>query len=198
MAACAINNVKVSCKVTGPSIKRTLQDLSCTSDSVTRKSSNFFVLRSKYVYIIFFTGHVNITGVRSVNEVANSCIHLKGLLHNKDLEISTPSIDNICSSGSVRDRVDLYQLAVFLQKNGYQFCFNPHKFPGLSIAPLENAARGTFTIFSSGKFILVGLKSSYELDSVTKVFFAIIEKYLRANQPSEQLNNANDCDLLPC
>ena len=83
-----ISNIKYSCKLkektppvlanelksnksesdTPPGgLRRILKQFSCEDSSVSVCQPNFFVLRKTYVFVIFFTGHVNVTGCSSIS-----------------------------------------------------------------------------------------------------------------------------------
>ena len=162
MISCKINNIKVSCTLSGPNIFEVLKKISSTQNSVTKQRSNFFVLRCKFVYIIFYTGHVNITGARDFDQVETAKCELIRIISNSLISINKTVIDNICLSGSLNTSFDLITFADYLRSIDRDFCFNPRRFPGLSVTSIERES-GTFLIFASGKFVLVGVKNESEI-----------------------------------
>lgn len=158
-----VNNIKVSCKIEGDNIRNHLKEFSKSSKLVTLVKNNFFVLRQRYVYVIFFAGHVNITKLKSKKDVRRAQKILL-LSVGSSLSITTPEIDNISASGVAKSGpINLFTLAKYLNERNYKFRFNPHRFPGLNL----RIKTATFVIFTSGKFVLVGTKSKKELvDSI--------------------------------
>lgn len=157
MVNCEVNNIKASCKIKGEDTPRKLKELASHHNSVTKKKSNFFVLREKFVYVIFYTGHVNITGAKSRDAINEACSDLSVILNKLDLTLSRLIIDNICLSGSLPHTLNLVTFSNQLLQDCVNFSFNPRKFPGLSF-PSTKQSSGTTIVFTSGKFIIVGLK----------------------------------------
>ena len=178
MVICEVNNIKASCKVQGKNISSKLKVFEKGRISVTKRKSNFFVLRDKFVYIIFYTGHVNITGVRSRDTVNEARVYLSVLIKNLDLTLSQSVIDNICLSGSLSRGLNLVSFSDQLQQDCVSFCYNPRKFPGLSF-PSTNNNSGTTIVFTSGKFIIVGLKHE---DAILDAESRLIELIGRSTQ----------------
>lgn len=172
MITSEVNNIKASCKVKNSDVGAKLKEFSINSSLVTLKKSNFFVLRDKFVYIIFYTGHINITGIKAFHEINQSKGEIKAHLN---LDIGEPRIDNITLSGSVKGKVNLFSFSSILQQNRLDFGFNPHKFPGLNFRP--TSCPGTVVLFSSGKFILVGIKCQANITRVIDEFGRLFQTY---------------------
>ena len=178
MCGYTINNIKVSFKARSPHIQRSLKDLCSSSAYVTKKDINFFVLRKKFVFIVFFTGHINCTKLKSVDDLNNCLIEFEDFFpsHEREtLELKAPIIDNISASGDLLiPRVNLLNLAKFLQTEQLKFRFNPEAFPGLCfrVQPVS------FTVFTSGKFIAVGAQKHVDLSICINIFRRYLDKFL--------------------
>ena len=129
MVACEVNNIKASCKIHGSDTSKKLKVFVLNHPGVTKKKSNFFVLREKFVYIIFYTGHVNITGAKSHDAVNEARSNLSLQLEAFDLKLSRLVIDNICLSGALPSTINLVSFSNQLLQECINFCYNPRKFP---------------------------------------------------------------------
>ena len=168
-----ISNIKYSCQLkekTGD-LRNTLKQFCQENSSVTVRQPNFFVLRKTYVYVIFFTGHVNVTGCSSVEAIGLSRDILLQCLGTR-MEIGKITIDNITSSGAINrvKKIRLPELTQKLKRLEIPFRYNPHRFPGLNFK-LKSV---TVIVFNSGKFILVGSKSMSEIEESVRHFCNVV------------------------
>ena len=175
-----VNNIKVSYKLNASFLKLKLIALSKEIE-VSKKSNNFFVLRKNgFVFIIFYTGHVNCTKLLTSNEIESS----KSVLIQsvKECSVTETKIDNITASGSIFDnhsiasgrKINLFKLCSFLKVNNVKHRYNPHRFPGLNF----KLYGVTFLVFNSGKFILIGEKSLVDLNSTINEFSQFMRVFL--------------------
>ena len=51
-----ITNIKISLKLVGENVSKRLHVFAEKSKLVSKKEGNFFVIRSRFVYIVFYTG----------------------------------------------------------------------------------------------------------------------------------------------
>lgn len=168
-----VNNIKISFKLKCPNVEKRLRLFAKTSADISKIDGNFFVLRREFVYVVFFTGHVNCTKLKTPLDFAECRKVLLRALQQKDIiecSLLPLRIDNISSSGDIEKRVSLVGLCTFLSERSLPFRFNPQKFPGLCwrIEPVS------FTVFTSGKFIAVGARSLSDLSIIVNIF----EKYI--------------------
>ena len=167
-----VNNIKISFKIDGQNVKKTLQLVAVSNPYVTKIDGNFFVLRKRFVYIIFFTGHVNCTKLTSLSEVKTSQNVLLEVIDQEKIAedelylTSSPTVDNICSSGEFAKRIRLLQFATFLHRENVRHRYNPQTFPGLNL----KLCGISITVFTSGKFIAVGAKTQEDLVAGIKAF----------------------------
>ena len=178
MAPYMVNNIKVSLKfnTSEPSTTRKLKEFSRESAFVTKTSVNFFVLRYKFVYIVFHSGHINCTKIPSITEIDNSIENIQKLL--PWLIIDTDYIiDNISANGCLTDKyLNLFKFSTFLKTSIQSHHFNPQQFPGLYTKYKDV----TYIIFSSGRFVAVGSKSLDQLNESYVLFFNNVKHYLPA------------------
>lgn len=191
MVVYTVNNIKVSFKVSAENIQQLLKALAKHSDNVSKRDINFFVLRKKFVYIIFFTGHINCTKIRSLDEASKCKLEFIELFQEKvraSITLHEIKVDNISSSGCFEEgKVSLTRLAIFLQNSNIISRFNPETFPGLSL----RICSVTFTIFSSGKFIAVGAKEFVDLSISVNIFERYLKSFFcqRKNEPTYELRD---------
>ena len=84
-------------------------------------------------------------------------------------------MDNICSSGTVDQRVKLVRFTQYLRRKEVTFRYNPQTFPGLSLK-INNIS---FTFLTSGKFIAVGAKSYVDLAIHVDIFLKYIKDFFK-------------------
>ena len=177
MCSYKVNNIKISCRILGENITNRLKDFSQNSNLVSTKLGNFFVLRQKFVFIIFYSGHVNCTKIKSMTQIPEVMQKLNELF--PDLQVNYTQTDNISASGVLlNSKINLFELSQHFKDNSQAHHFNPQLFPGLYTK--YNSA--TFIIFKTGKFVCVGTKSISELEQVCEKFEENINKFLRNHE----------------
>lgn len=129
---------------------------------------NFFVYRRKFTHVIFLSGHVNVTGIRSIlrlKEVRRELCEILRIPKNSELHLK---IDNICSRGRspfsfilLRELFDAIQAHLsdgtricHLSEFVSQVSYKPDKFPSLHI----KTKIGSILLFGTGKFLFVGYR----------------------------------------
>lgn len=138
-----------------------------------KREGSFFVLREldcKGVFVIFYSGHVNITRLTTLNEAKLACAAIC-----RRLSIVAPppyTIDSIQASGRLNLGISVKKLKSVCDalSRRRQECsiqsvnFNAEKFPGAFVR--SGKERGTALIFNSGKFVLVGAKSTSSVNAL--------------------------------
>lgn len=136
---------------------------------ISKTKQSFFVLRhGPVVYSIFYTGHVNCTGIRDLNKLSHYVSDLERMI---GLGAATdPVIDNITSCQALESNESRFNLLHFccrvavLRTDYDPDCritkvrFNRETFPG----GILNTNRGTCLLFASRKCVFVGTKSLHE------------------------------------
>ena len=127
--------------------------------STTKRYPSFFVYRLNiYVFCIYYTGHINITGVACREEIRRAlgaCSRLRGVLRVKKVHI-----DNITCCGALgRQLTDFFKIVQTEARLKTRFPvvkFCQETFPG---AQFKLPGLGTVMLFRSGKYNVVGCKS---------------------------------------
>lgn len=171
-----VSNVKVSVKVVAnyQSLYKLRSKL-----SVKKENTSFYVFRkNRIVFCIYYKGHVNITGLRTSNEINNCILFLQAIPGVKKIE--SVKIDNITCSGCLHNSVYKWNqsFSVYLQKlsktrtfNKIQYC--PQTFPG---AFLKTFKGGTIVFFATGKFNVVGCKSYKDINILIQKFICALKQ----------------------
>ena len=185
MISYTVNNIKVSFKASSSDIKKHLKSICRDSIFVTKRDINFFVLRKQFVYVAFFTGHINCTKLRTLDDSDLCLREFRSFFDESsvksELVLKPTTIDNISASGSLNiEQLNLLNLAEHLQNENLTFRFNPETFPGLCfrIQPV------TFTVFTSGKFIAVGAQKHVDLSISIGLFRRYLSKFINKNDES--------------
>lgn len=149
-------NIKLS---VAASVNREQLVLFSTCANVTKRHPSFFVYRVHvFVYIIYYSGHINITGIACKKEI-HTAIHIAKSIYGV-VKLRQCKVDNITSCGDIG--VTLHRFFSLIQNEAeslsnfpiVRFC--QESFPG---AQFKQPGMGTVMLFRSGKFNIVGCKS---------------------------------------
>ena len=144
--------------------------------SVTRfqkKTASFFIVRDKFIYTIFYTGHINCTGIKRLSDINESVSRLMSQLNLTLDQVKTVKIDSILAASRISNYVNLTSFAHFLRQRNYSVQYNPQRFPGLCIRKFP----GCVLTFISGKVIFSGPNSEEILHRVATNFFKLYDDY---------------------
>lgn len=140
-----------------------------------------------FTYIIFESGFVNICGIKNLDETIDSlkvlCNITKQTNKNwknnfKYLKKNKKIIaDNVTLSGSLKKPIpfDFYLIDLWLKtkfRHKYKSNFNCLHFPGLFVSIRKRS--GKIVLFRNGKFNLLGLKCSQDIQNILKGLDALI------------------------
>lgn len=170
-----ISNFKISVKaiVNVPALNTFKAD---TVNNCKDKGS-FFVFREEpFVFCIYYRGHINITGIRSSENIT---VSLRKLMAVKGvLKVYSVKVDNITCTSKLSSRAYQWTTSFtsYLTKlDNLQIFdsvqYSPQVFPG---AFLKRANYGTVVFFATGKFNIVGCKSKDELLLTIEQFISAI------------------------
>lgn len=164
----SVKNIKISVK-----INHNFDFAKVPAVNNLKKHFNFWVINSKYTYVIFNkskkTGqtHVNITKLKNVFEIDQSVQFLFELFSIPCNIVHKLSIDNITSVGRFPQELDIPQ---FMRNNSdLKLSFNPEKFPGVFV----KFPKGTIILFASGSGVIVGGK---DVESSKKIVLQISQR----------------------
>lgn len=155
------SNIKISVKVRIP--RSSLESFK-TLRGFTKETYSFFVhRRRRLVYTFYYSGHVNVTGIKKKFDLQKI---LKFLYSIDGFEkVTQIHVDNVTVTGCVSPlhltsnfRQQLYSIA----KLGLfdSIAYKRQSFPG---AFLKKKQVGTIVFFSSGKFNIVGCRSRLQV-----------------------------------
>ena len=147
----------------------------CNAGKISLKfHHNFAVVRSKYVYIIWYqSGFVNVTKIKSEKHVKRACKHLYKIL-DLPYDLCHSVVDNITASGKFNHCLNLRKLAIYLENNNFKIKYNRYKFPAIFVKVFNC---GTFTIFGSGSYNIIGCRSINNLMTVFEKSVNHIQKW---------------------
>lgn len=159
-----ICNVKISFKTQKQNVKKLL-----SLKVITKRTSCFVFKLKHFTYVVYNGGHVNITGIKNLKRVHKS---VKTLFKTKITSHSCCySIDNITATGKLKNK--LYgKFSKILQQHEnnpyYLIKYSPEAFPGAALK-FYHYDGGTIVIFPSGKFIVVGCRTTETIDYCVSV-----------------------------
>jgi len=152
----------------------------CKQIKPQKNNGSFFVHRcDKIVYMIYFKGHVNVTGLKNKLQIMDAISYLQSV--PGILSVRLISVDNITCSGQLKsslyswDRKFALYLKQFHVGSGYiyKIQYSPQIFPG---AFLKSENNGTIVFFATGKFNIVGCKSISAIIKTLKRFILAASK----------------------
>jgi TATA-box binding protein (TBP) (component of TFIID and TFIIIB) len=158
MVKLTINNIKCRFKVELPINYR--NKIKSLSDFVSiRQTGNIVILRTETaVYIVFSACFVNVTGIKSIDQIQTAIEEFLYLFELKDQNIPF-IIDNISAHTKIDQTNYDYNITDYANRltihyNGL-ILRNNLKFPSISV----RLSQGTIVLFRSGKINCVGIKT---------------------------------------
>ena len=119
----------------------------------------------KAATLIFSSGKVVCTGTRTIKDAKKVVKKVMNLLKRAGIPTNkTPKIqiENIVASAALKLKPNLDKIAFELENSEYE----PEQFPGLIYRMTENKL--VFLVFSSGKIICTGARSTKEVEDAVK------------------------------
>lgn len=178
-----ITNIAVSWKfpvATGRNTKMAFNNLvtskGCSDFFTIKYYANFAVLRCissfAFVYVVFYGGHVNCTGIRRRNDLKHALLLFKRYIKTNIFSLKIQAVAATCFLGSALYPSCIKHFkAVTLNKDKVIIVRN--YFSGFIIRYSQG---GTAQIFYSGKVNFLGIKTKYHLDYMHGVIRCAIEK----------------------
>ena len=130
---------------------------------------------------MFITGHVNITGIKTFEEVKDATIRFTQLT-GKEVNQDNIKVNNSTASGNLLSNssnkfLSLKKVKNIIEKNQEElngtFNFRPHHFPG---AVFRRNGKLTIIIFPSGRYIIVGGKNKLQIREAHRTICRITKK----------------------
>lgn len=158
-----INNVKISIQSKVKII------LNHKADEHTKLHGNYAVIRLNFVYIVYFSGWVNITGIRGKTLIPEAVKELLMFTNLTHCDIHDITIDNISAAGSFGKHLTIRFIKKSLELIKCQtvFDYKPGKFSGASIK--FGKRNGTINLFTSGKYTIVGANTEERVLEVFRI-----------------------------
>jgi len=123
--------------------------------------------------LVFSSGKIVCTGARTMEEVNESIKQIIKSLEKINVKINIEpkiTIQNIVASGEIGIVLNLNELAMKLENTEYE----PEQFPGL-VYKLRDC-QATFLLFSNGKIVCTGTKSSDAIDVAVEKLIENLKK----------------------
>jgi TATA-box binding protein (TBP) (component of TFIID and TFIIIB) len=135
--------------------------------TVFKKSAN-----NLYTYIVFpKNGYINVTGIKSYSQICSAIENFCNVFHFSKQHVHSFSVDNITASGQLLFELDLSKVSETFSV--YCTRYDVNIFPGLLIK-VQNL--GTITLFSSGKYTIVGVKCIRQLAQISQLVLTALEQ----------------------
>ena len=139
----------------------------CTASYIFRHQSGF-------VYQLFKKGHINLTGVRKVEDIERAISIIYNIIGIPKIIASDYRIDNIQASGALNLNSRHKSLKTICDNlnsvkdecNIKKLSFESQRFPGAFIRYADERCRGTVILFNSRRFVLVGVKSLEDINTI--------------------------------
>ncbi|MEM4605743.1 MAG: TATA-box-binding protein [Candidatus Pacearchaeota archaeon] len=131
----------------------------------------------KSAVLVFSSGKLVCTGVKSVNqvrEVVNQVIKQLKKIGVKVTIVPRITVQNIVASGEIELNLNLNLLSLELENTEYE----PEQFPGLVYKLIKPTA--TFLLFTNGKFVCTGTKNKEQLEDSMKQLNENIKKAIKS------------------
>ena len=167
-----ITNIKISCAL-NQSFKKDFNSFNKKRYHISRRSSSFFVIRcikQSFVLIIFYKGHINITGIRDWQDIGRAYTIVHYFAQRIQAKVLYRKIDNISASfffnNSVKLKLLLPSFCQFIRDGSYfkTVNLNLDKFAGACL----RSDKGTVVLFSTYSCYTVGAKSIHALNALYK------------------------------
>ncbi len=137
----------------------------------------FRIKEPKASALIFSSGNIVCTGARNMKKVKEAIHVILKSLEKMNIKIKIEpkiTIQNMVASGNIGMNLNLNVLALKLRNTEYE----PEQFPGL-VYKLPGDTNATFLLFSNGKIVCTGTKSSEDAYRATDMLVENLKKVLK-------------------
>jgi len=151
---------------------------------ISKCNSSFIVIRfpASPVYTCYFSGCINVTGVRCLSDIKDKVLQLSCNLNIDYHQLSSPKIDNITARYPKTTSTKLHILTGICKNWRKWFISIKHNrsiFPGLFL----KTESGTLIWFNSGSIISVGSKSEIDLIHLSQLISLLKKEYEQYQYP---------------
>jgi TATA-box binding protein (TBP) (component of TFIID and TFIIIB) len=149
--------------------------------------SSFGVIRSdspKATYNAYFSGHINVTGIRKRSDIEEAVQHFLSLAGLQQASVKVaPRIDNISCGGRYGIDVCITEIIEVLEEldnlvEGTDLVdsirFKPDHFGGIHVHFPKKFGGGLITLFSTGSYSLVGVRTEERAKEIYEQFYRVL------------------------
>lgn len=166
-----ISNVKGRYVLSADAMSRVIKTL---SNKKYKQCSNFVVWHGTYTYTVFYGGTVNVTGIKSLEEVKNV---LSNMCSDFEIDPSLVKtsfiIDSSTATGDFQRRLDLTSIQRYLMQNSDTFTINFNREVFCSLYCYSKRG-GTVALYASGKYNILGTKTCRQMQRVAADLTTIV------------------------
>lgn len=125
---------------------------------------------------IFWSGKLISVGTNTVEKAFEELLQTAKTL-NADLK-AEPKVQNIIATAILKNEIDMDQIISKLQEDrNIRVIYEPEQFPAAIIKlPINQIAKATILLFSSGKLVCVGLTESEQIKEAIKTIKLKLEE----------------------
>jgi TATA-box binding protein (TBP) (component of TFIID and TFIIIB) len=166
-----ISNIKIHFRVRGKKLLQYQRSLKKLAQFEKKSNSSFVVVRLKnhYVYVCFFSGFINATGIRRLSGVQRSIKYFRRHLGLKEKDVNEHVIDSIASHWpkTSTSLLSHQRAPTLIEKAFYHdrvktIKYNRQRFPAVFL----KTDHGTILWFPSPAIVAMGSRSHYDLEQV--------------------------------
>ena len=178
-----ITNIKCHTQLNDEHIAKVSEKIKSTSPSISKRTHSFVIIRLySYVYTYFYSGFVNITGIKGYEYIDDAILKLQKFLdiHDDNFCNKKPVIDCMSanwnwSSSKLLNRHNLNKIIELSKEDSRIICvkYNRQRFPALFL----KTNSGTVLWFCTPTVSAVGLKSKEDLSIISNIITQILLKY---------------------
>ena len=176
-----ITNIKCHTQLTAESLSKLSERINTKSSSISKRTHSFAVIRlNSYVYTCFYSGFLNITGIKGYDFIEDAILKLSIFLNideKQSYKYNTPVIDCMSAHWSKNNLLSRHNLSeiIELSKEDSRIIgvkYNRQRFPALFL----KTNFGTVLWFSTPTISAVGLKTREDLLSIREIITQILCK----------------------
>jgi TATA-box binding protein (TBP) (component of TFIID and TFIIIB) len=180
-----IVNLKIQCKIREKYIDNFII-YKCFNEENIKEHSNFWVFRKRFVYVIFYSGHVNITKLKTFSDIREALNILllsynfenKKCLYNDENSTCCTCVDELCSCFyKTFSKIKIDNMTV----NGKFYLPVTQNILNLNVLKYTLTKEPSFVLYETNKSKYFINKVTYDLQFFPGLFLKI-EKDIQINQ----------------
>lgn len=182
-----IHNLVATCQITSNLVTLNLFNISKLLPNSTFDKQKFAAITIRLfepscTILLFTSGKMVLTGNKNYLDCILAIEHMTNILRTGipgiDLHISPPEIQNIVGNTALCTSPDEYICLESILENHNVYCtFQKKMFPGLIFRPVGSPV--VFLVFSSGKIVLTGAKSTADMYLGWCKYASVLKQYMK-------------------